>query len=269
MSDPTDEGLHIPPDYVANLFDISGRVAVITGGGSGLGRAIGVGYAQAGATVVLADVNDSGATETVRLIEEQGHSAYAEHLDVTDRTQVEALADAVVERHGGVDILVNSAGSAFRSPAEEFPEDKLDFILDLNLKGTYLCGQAFGRKMLAQGKGSIINLASIGSFIAYPWASAYLASKGGVLGITRAFALEWRDRGVRVNGIGPTLMDSPLTRRVGQTTSLTADFIKARMLRPRLGLPRELIGAAIFLASDASELVTGHTIMCDDGYLTA
>ena len=269
MSDPTDEGLVVPPDYVANLFDISGRVAVITGGGSGLGRAIGIGYAQAGATVVLADLNDSGAAETVRLIEEQGHAAYAEHLDVTDRVQVEALADAVVTSHGRVDILVNSAGSAFRSPVEEFPEDKLDLILDLNLKGTYLCGQAFGRKMLAQGKGSIINLASIGSFIAYSWASAYLASKGGVLGITRAFALEWRDRGVRVNGIGPTLMDSPLTRRVGQTTSLTADFIKARMLRPRLGLPRELIGAAIFLASDASELVTGHTIMCDDGYLTA
>ena len=269
MTDARDDGLDIPPDYVANLFDLAGRVAVITGGGSGLGRAIGVGYAQAGVTVVLADVSDEGTSESVRLIEEQGHSAHAENLDVTQRAEVEALADQVVERFGRVDILVNSAGSAFRSPIEEFPEDKLDFILDLNLKGTYLCGQAFGRKMLAQGKGSIINLASIGSFIAYPWASAYLASKGGVLGITRAFALEWRDRGVRVNGIGPTLMDSPLTRQAAQRTSLTADFIKARMLRPRLGRPRELIGAAIYLASDASELVTGHTIMCDDGYLTA
>ena len=270
MNDDTAaSGLDIPPGYVAGLFDISGRVAVITGGGSGLGRAIGIGYAQAGARVVLADVDDAGAAESSRIIRAQGHAAHAEHLDVTDRLQVEALADAVVARHGRVDILVNSAGSAFRSPAEEFPEDRLDFILDLNLKGTYLCGQAFGRKMLAQGKGSIINLASIGSFVAYPWASAYLASKGGVLGITRAFALEWRDRGVRVNGIGPTLMDSPLTRQAAQRTSLTADFIKARMLRPRLGLPRELIGAAIFLASDASELVTGHTIMCDDGYLAA
>jgi NAD(P)-dependent dehydrogenase (short-subunit alcohol dehydrogenase family) len=182
---------------------------------------------------------------------------------------VDALADLVVERHGRVDILVNSAGAAFRAPAEDFPEERLDFILDLNLKGTYLCCQAFGRKMLAQGKGSIINLASIGSFIGYPWASAYLASKGGVLGLTRAMALEWRDRGVRVNGIGPTLMDSPMTRAAALRTSITADFIKARMLRPRLGLPREVIGAAIFLASDAAELVTGHTIMCDDGYLVA
>ena len=123
--------------------------------------------------------------------------------------------------------------------------------------------------MLKQGKGSIINIASIGSFVGYPWASAYLASKGGVLQITRGLALEWRDRGVRVNGIGPTLMESPLTKAAAATTSITADFIKARMLRPRLGLPRELIGAAVFLASDASELVTGHVIMCDDGYLTA
>jgi len=264
-----DEELRVPAGYVANLFDLAGRVAVVTGGGSGLGQAIAVGYAQAGVTVIVADVNDAGSDETVARITAQGGAAHAHHLDVTSRADVDALADLVVERHGRVDILVNSAGAAFRSPAEDFPEEKLDFILDLNLKGTYLCCQSFGRKMLAQGKGSIINLASIGGFIAYPWASAYLASKGGVLGITRAMALEWRDRGVRVNGIGPTLMDSPMTRAAAQRTSITADFIKGRMLRPRLGLPRELIGAAIFLASDAAELVTGHTIMCDDGYLVA
>jgi NAD(P)-dependent dehydrogenase (short-subunit alcohol dehydrogenase family) len=264
-----DEELTVPTGYVAKLFDLSGRVAVVTGAGSGLGRAIAIGYAQAGVTVVVADVNDVGSAETVTLIAEQGGSANAHHLDVTSKDDVDALAERVVADHGRVDILVNSAGSAFRSPAEEFPEDRFDFILDLNLKGTYLCCQAFGRRMLDQGKGSIINLASIGSFVAYPWASAYLASKGGVLGVTRALALEWRDRGVRVNGIGPTLMDSPMTRAAAQRTSITADFIKARMIRPRLGLPRELIGAAIFLASDAAELVTGHTIMCDDGYLVA
>jgi NAD(P)-dependent dehydrogenase (short-subunit alcohol dehydrogenase family) len=266
----TDEELFsVPAGYATTMFDIKGRVAVVTGGGSGLGRAISIGYAQLGATVVIADVNDKGADETLATIEEQGGKAEVAPLDVTKRDDSLALADKVVANHGHVDILVNSAGSAHRSPAEEFPEDRFDFIIALNLKGTYLCCQAFGTKMLKQGKGSIINMASIGSFIGYPWASAYLASKGGVSQLTKGLALEWRERGVRVNGIGPTLMESPLTRQAAQKTSITADFIKARMLRPRLGLPRELIGAAVFLASDASELVTGHVIMCDDGYLTA
>lgn len=264
-----DDGLTIPAGFVNQIFDISGRVAVVTGAGSGLGAAISIGFAQAGVTVILADLNEEGAAATAKVIKEQGGTAHVRRLDVTAKSDVDALADAVVDEFGQVDILVNSAGSAFRSPAEEFPEDRFDFIVNLNLKGTYLCCQAFGRKMLARGSGSIINLGSIGSFIGYPWASAYLASKGGVLGITRGLALEWRDRGVRVNAIGPTLMDSPLTRQAAQRTSLTADFIKARMLRQRLGLPRELIGAAIFLASDGSELVTGHTLMCDDGYLSA
>lgn len=259
----------VPKGYVDKLFDIRGRVAVVTGGGSGLGAAISVGFAQAGARVVVADINDDGATHTVKVIESEGGDASAIHLDVVDSAEVEAAANNVFRDFGSVDVLVNSAGSAFRSPAEEFPEDKFDFILKLNLKGTYLCCQSFGRKMLAQGKGSIINMASIGSFVAYPWSSAYLASKGGVLQVTRGLALEWRDRGVRVNGIGPTLMESPLTRRGAERSSVTADFITARMPRPRLGRARDLIGAAIFLASDASALVTGHILMCDDGYLVA
>ena len=269
MTESIEDGLSVPAGYVSGLFDIAGRVAVVTGGASGLGRAIAMGYAQAGANVVLVDINDDGLEGTLALLAEQGFEGHAEHVDVTSSADVEACAAGVEALHGRVDILVNSAGMAFRSPAEDFPEERLDAVLALNLKGTYLCCQTFGRRMLAQGRGSIINLASIGSFIAYPWSSAYLASKGGVLGITRALALEWRDRGVRVNAIGPTLMDSPMTTLAAQRTSLTADFIKARMLRPRLGRPRELIGAAIFLASDAAELVTGHTLMCDDGYLTA
>ena len=185
--------------------------------------------------MVVADINDAGAALTAETIEAQGGVARAVHLDVVDRAAVDGVADQVAEELGSVDVLVNSAGSAFRCPAEEFPEDRFDYILALNLKGTYLCCQSFGRKMLAQGKGSIINMASIGAFVAYPLASAYLASKGGVLGVTRALALEWHDRGVRVNGIGPTLMESPLTKVAAQRSSLTADFISARLLRPRLG----------------------------------
>jgi NAD(P)-dependent dehydrogenase (short-subunit alcohol dehydrogenase family) len=264
-----DHELSVPAGYAAGLFDLKDRVAVVTGGGSGLGAAMSIGLAQVGVKVVVADVNSKGAEATQAVIERQKGVSVATTLDVVNREAVNALAGRVERDYGRVDILINSAGSAFRSPAEDFPEEKLDFILDLNLKGTYLCCQAFGRKMLSQGKGSIINIASIGSFTAYPWASAYLASKGGVLQLTRALALEWRPRGVRVNGIGPTLMDSPLVRAAAQKSSVTSDFIKARMIRPRLGLPRELVGTAIFLASDASDLVNGHIVMCDDGYLTA
>jgi NAD(P)-dependent dehydrogenase (short-subunit alcohol dehydrogenase family) len=268
MSDDHDD-LTIPAGYARDIFDVTGRVAVVTGAGSGLGEAISIGFAQAGMTVVLADVNLAGAERVAGIIADRHGRAIVKQLDVVSKAACDTVADEVVDEAGRVDVLVNSAGSAFRCPAEDFPEDKFDFIVGLNLKGTYLCCQSFGRKMLAQGKGSIINMGSIGGFIGYPLASAYLASKGGVVQITKGLALEWRDRGVRVNGIGPTLMDSPLTRAAAATTSVTADFIKARMLRPRLGLPRELIGAAIFLASDASELVTGHMLMCDDGYLTA
>ena len=267
-ADFPDEDMAVPAGYAGTLFDLTGRVAVVTGAGSGLGAAMATGFAQVGVFCVLADINEAGLERTCAAFAEQGGRAEAVRLDVTDREGCFALADRVAAAQGRVDILVNSAGSAFRSPAEDFPEDKFNFILDLNLKGTYFAAQAFGRKMLERRKGSIINIASIGSFTAYPWASAYLASKGGVLQVTKALALEWRDRGVRVNGIGPTLMESPLTRAGQNQASVTADFIKARMLRPRLGLPRELIGTAIFLASDASELVTGHIVMCDDGYMT-
>lgn len=268
MSDQSDD-LTIPPGYLHDIFDLTGRVAVVTGAASGLGEAISIGYAQAGMTVVVADVDDDGARRVADAVTAHGGTAIVQHLDVVSKASCDAVADEVVAEAGRVDVLVNSAGSAFRCPAEDFPEDKFDFIVDLNMKGTYLSCQAFGRKMLDQGQGSIINMGSIGCFAAYPLASAYLASKGAVAQITKSLALEWRDRGVRVNGIGPTLMDSPLTQAAATTTSVTADFIKARMIRERLGLPRELIGAAIFLASDASTLVTGHVLMCDDGYLTA
>lgn len=261
-----DPAFEVPDGFVGNLFGLGGRVAVVTGGGSGLGAAMAKGLAQAGATLVIVDVNDEGAARTVATIEEQGGAAVAMHCDVTDNAAVARLADRVVADLRSADVLVNSAGTAFRSPAEEFPEERFDAIVALNLKGTYLPCQAFGRKMLDQGKGSVINVASIGGFVAYPHASAYLSTKGGVVQLTRGLALEWIDRGVRVNGIAPGLCDSPLTRARAQQSSVTSDFIQSRMLRKELILPRELVGAAIFLASDASLRVTGHTLLVDDGY---
>jgi NAD(P)-dependent dehydrogenase (short-subunit alcohol dehydrogenase family) len=250
----------LPPGFVDSLFRLDDRVAAVTGGGSGLGAAIAAGLAQAGAKVAILD-RDAEAASAVAA----GLEASWLECDVTD---ADAVARAATEL-GRVDVLVNSAGTAFRSPAEEFPEDRFDAIVELNLKGTFLPCREFGRRMLAAGGGSIVNIASIGGFVAYPQASAYLASKGAVVQLTRALALEWIGR-VRVNGIAPTLFDTPLTAAGAKRTTATSDFIRARFLRDdEPAQPREIVGAAVFLASDASRLVTGHTLPVDDGYLIA
>jgi NAD(P)-dependent dehydrogenase (short-subunit alcohol dehydrogenase family) len=254
-------------DFLQKLFGLDGRVAVVTGGASGLGAAFSRGLAGAGATVVVADINEELANAVIGEIRQAGGQAEFSVLDVTDVGAVDAFADDVVARHGHVDVLINSAGAAHRSSIEEFSEEAYDRILALNLKGTYFMSQAVGKKMLAQGKGSIINIASIGGFIAYPHASAYLASKGGVVQATKSFALEWNGR-VRVNAIAPGLCETPLLKKVlaesGSTS--TTDFIQHRMLGPLIQ-PDELVAAAIFLAGDGAAKVTGHTLAVDDGYL--
>lgn len=256
-------------DLLRQLFGLDGRIAVVTGGASGLGASFSKGLAGAGATVVVADINEELAGEVVAGIEDTSGKAEFRPVDVTDVPAVNAFADEIVEAHGRVDVLVNSAGAAHRSPIEDFTEEAYDRILALNLKGTYFMSQAIGRKMIGQGKGSIVNIASIGGFIAYPHSSAYLASKGGVVQATRSFALEWIGHGVRVNAIAPGLCETPLLKKVlassGSTT--TTDFIQHRMLRDELIQPDELIAAVIFLASDGAAKVTGHTLAVDDGYL--
>jgi NAD(P)-dependent dehydrogenase (short-subunit alcohol dehydrogenase family) len=259
----------LPPDFVQHLYRLDGRTAVVTGGASGLGAAVAAGLAQAGAHVIVLDIAEDAAAGVAHEINDHHGTAEPFACDVTDSaTMADAAAEIEANRHS-VDILVNSAGSAFRSPAETFPEDEFDRIIALNLKGTFLACQSFGRAMLKRESGSIVNVASIGGLIAYPHASAYLASKGGVVQLTRALALEWIGK-VRVNALAPTLFDTPLTDAGAQRSSVTSDFIRGRFLRhDRLGQPSELVGAALFLASEASALVTGHTLPVDDGYLIA
>ena len=213
-----EEDMSVPPGYANGLFDLKGRVAVVTGGGSGLGAAMAIGFAQVGVTVVVADINEAGAEATRATIAEQGGKAVAVRLDVTDREQCQRP-----RRHASSATTAGSTSSSTAParptarPAEEFPEDKFDFIIALNLKGTYLCCQAFGRQMLdAEARAASSTSPRSARSSPIRWASAYLASKGGVLQMTRGLALEWRDRGVRVNGIGPTLMEFAARPRRGE-----------------------------------------------------
>jgi 2-dehydro-3-deoxy-D-gluconate 5-dehydrogenase len=250
------------------MFSVRGKIALITGGGSGLGRAIALGYAREGMRVLVTDVNGQAAKETLAIIENEGGLGEAHPLDVTSRSEIDSLVDNAVLSHGAIDVLVNSAGLAIRGSALEYTDCDWDKIIAVNLKGTFLCCQIVGRTMANKRAGKIINLASIGSFIAYPGSIAYLASKGGVVQLTKGFAVELARSNVQVNAIAPSLFDTPMVRNT-RSDDQSLRYFTDRTPVGRLGQPQEVVGAAIFLASDATSMITGHTLAVDGGFLAA
>ena len=248
------------------LFRLDGRAALITGGGGALGRAMALGLAAAGASVSIADRDLTAAETTVSQVAGTGGGALAIGADVTDETAVEETVRRTVDRFGRLDILINSAGIGARGAAADYELGRFEEVLSINLTGTFLFCRAAGRVMLEAGDGRIVNIASIAGLVGYIGNPAYLASKGGVVQLTRALAVEWAQRGVRVNAIAPGVIETPMVAR--QVASEPEFYVEFRKKHPvgRFGTPDEIVGPALFLCSDASSFVTGHVLVADGGY---
>ena len=246
---------------------LEGHIAVITGAGSGIGRAIVKGFAAEGAKVMAADINEAGAAETAAMITDAGGTALSSALDVTDRASCAALADNVSSGFGQVSVLVNNAGIVRRAPISAQGADQdWDDIMSVNATGVYNVTKAF-LDPLRQKKGRIVNIGSIQSFVHTGNAAAYTVAKHGVLGFTRALAAELGPDGIRVNAIGPGLIRPPLNAENRANTDMESRFVAQTPLR-RAGEAEDIAGPAIFLASNMSDFVTGAYVPVDGGYLT-
>ena len=251
-----------------NITDLTGRVAVVVGGTSGLGRAIALGLARAGARTVPAGRRGELVREVCEEIEGGGGKAFAQTADVSARASVEALRDAVLERFGAVDILVNAAGRTARTPTAEVSEEEWDTIMDTNLTGMLRCCQAFYAPLKESGRGRVINVASLSSYVAFHEVAAYGASKAGVVALTRSLGCEWARDGVNVNAIAPGVFRTKMNEHLLDGTERGRELL-LRTPMGRFGKVEELAGAAVFLASDASSFVTGEIIAVDGGFLAS
>jgi NAD(P)-dependent dehydrogenase (short-subunit alcohol dehydrogenase family) len=250
---------------IEKLFDLRGRVAIVTGGSRGLGAEFAEGLAEAGASLMLCARRDEWLTPGVESLRGRGFTAHAMRCDVSNSADVQAVVDATIERFGTVDILVNNAGVSWGERPEAMTLAQWQRVIDINLTGAFICSQAAGREMLKRHYGRIINIASIAGFqgnVNGPYYAGYAASKAGLMGLTRELASSWGRHGIRVNAIAPGFFPS---RMSDSSITLVEEGIKKTTPLGRVGQRGELKGVAVFLASDASNYITGQTIVVDGG----
>ena len=248
-------------------FDLTGRTALVTGAARGLGRAIAKALAQAGADVALGVRQRRPDTdELVEEIEHMGRNAFAIQLDMANRSQIAGGVDEAAARLGRLDILVNNAGVAPGNPAEDVTEADFDATLAVNLGGTFFASQRAGRIMMRQGFGRIVNVSSQAGLVALPGESVYCMTKAAIIHLTKCLAVEWGARGVNVNAIAPTFIETPGTDAALSDPKFRKDVETRIAALHRIGQPADVTGAVVFLASSAADLITGHTVVIDGGW---
>jgi NAD(P)-dependent dehydrogenase (short-subunit alcohol dehydrogenase family) len=248
--------------------NFNGTVALVTGGGSGIGRAVAMAFHAAGACVAVADIDIRSAVETQAMISSAGGNALAIGTDVSQSSSVESMIKTVIERHGRLDFAANCAGVGNTAvAAADLEQADWDRTLAINLTSVWLCMKYEIKQMLSQGRGSIVNIASGAGLVAVPFASAYVASKHGVVGLTRAAAIEYTKLGIRINAICPGFIRTPMAlKSITDTPGLTEEIAAAQMPIGRIGEPREIADAVLWLCSEHSSFVVGTAVPIDGGY---
>jgi len=250
-----------------DIFDLSGKIAIVTGGNRGIGFGITKGLANAGATVVIANRNAPAGQAAAESAKKEGLNVIAIATDVSDISSIASMVAKVINNFGKIDILVNNAAVVRRNPPEDISEEDWDFTMNINLKGLFFCCQLVGREMIKHKKGKIINVSSIGSYLVRHGASVYAASKAGVSHLTRALAFEWARYNINVNAIAPGLTLTDMSKKRFEEYPGYYEKVLSEIPRGRVGVPDDYAGAAIFFASEASDYITGQVLYIDGGVI--